>query len=625
MSAIFGIINKKGRATDSAVAGKLQQVMAGRIMHGCNAFAETGVYLWHGKMPVGRLQEKEVLPLQDDKLVILADALLFNRLELLNLLDIKQQDATDTYILLQAYKKWGKACVEHLDGEYAFAIWDTQSRELLLVKDHVGFRPLYYYDGPDEFIFCSEIKAIAAVKSSPNYFDEEILVEYHFRRSDPAKTYNKEIFALGGGDMLCLERDVVKLKKYWEPQPTGKYRFSKDEDSFECLKELISNAVEKRLDTDVPIGITLSGGLDSTSIACILSPLLAKKNKPLYAFSSVLPAGDNGALQDERQYIALVNKYCSNIVQTYVDAADMQPFDHYEAAVRSDNIFPNAFFYMDHAIAAAAREKQVKTIFSGYGGDWGVSWKGDPVIYLLMQQGKVREAWALMRSERKAANQSWPEMWRKEYASYTGLYRRLRNILKRERGIRYQTCLKNELVDTYYNEDVKDGARTPAQQIQKWLGTGRVSGMAGAFCSMYQYYQMTAAFPLFDKDINEFLLDAPLYLYRQGGYKRSLMRNAMNGIIPQEIQWRQDKLPYVPGYRSHIMNCSAVTKQIAGTPGSAIVELYIDKTRLHDYFMQNGLENHRAPEGFDIRIMQSLIVCSGLQSLYDTKNYKFVK
>jgi asparagine synthase (glutamine-hydrolysing) len=292
MSAIFGIINKRGGAVAIDCMNQMLSAIKHRSVDGNNIWSNDNVSLGHCLLKIYPQQEFEKQPLSIQSCCITADARLDNREQLASLLKINNRplrETTDPEIIILAYKQWGEECVNYLDGEFAFVIWDLENHKLFAAVDKIGFRPLFYYDSPELFIFCSEIKGVVAAKPNPNYFNEDSLVEYFYRKGAPNNTFNQEIFSLCGGNVLSLKDDRLTIRKYWNLTKTGTFSFKKDEEWYECARELIYKAVEKRLNPNITTGITLSGGLDSTAIACILSDILKKKNKPLYAFSSVLP------------------------------------------------------------------------------------------------------------------------------------------------------------------------------------------------------------------------------------------------------------------------------------------------------------------------------------------------
>jgi len=297
MSAIFGIINKTGKPVEEPTIQKIRDSLIHRAVDGSGAWHSDNIFLGHHKLAITPEQSAERLPFEMNGLVITSDTRIDNRDELINRLKGEmpvQPEISDASLILAAYRKWDEKCMDHIEGEFAFAIWNKKAHTLFCAVDHIGFRPLFYFDTPSVFIFSSEMKGIFAVKETPNVFNEESLIEYFFRQSDMTKTHNDEIFALCGGHKLVVSHYRVDVERYWNPQPPGKYHFKKDDEWAGCLRDLLFQSVENRFRTNLPVGIGLSGGLDSSSIACIAGQILEKRNQTLYSFSSVLPQNHQG-------------------------------------------------------------------------------------------------------------------------------------------------------------------------------------------------------------------------------------------------------------------------------------------------------------------------------------------
>jgi asparagine synthase (glutamine-hydrolysing) len=630
MSAIFGIINKKEQIIEPVTIAKIMQAIAHRAVDGKGIWQEENIAFGHCKLLVTPEQQYEQLPAAKDDLVITANTRIDNRDELIRLLNIDKQlspTLPDDQLIVAAYQKWEQQCLNYIEGEFAFAIWSKRSQQLFIASDHIGYRPVFYYDSPDLFIFCSEIKGILAVKPGPNYFNDESLIEYYFRRSDLTQTYNKEVQRLCGGNKLTWQTGSVKIERYWNPQPTGKYHFKKDEEWTACLRELLFKTVENRLRTDLPVGITLSGGLDSSSIACILAPLLAKKNKPLYAFSSVLPPDYNGPEQDERKYIEIMNRHCPNIIQTYVEAEGKGPFEDVQQAFEITETFPNPFFYMDRTIMEAAKEKKIRTLFSGYGGDYWVSWKGGTVIYDHIQRGKLKRAWQLLRDFRKTEQKSWIQLVRSEYLSHTELYKKLYTLLKGKSAEDQfnHTILQPGFFSDYNTKAVAETTKNITHFIQYCIKTGRIGYPLGLMNNENEHYSLQSAFPLLDRTISEFVMDLPTNIFVKGGYRRSLVRSSMGGILPPEIQWRKDKQAYSPDYNRRILQSRYLVDDIirSNTDDSAFGRYICKKnliTYLSNYNTQTALGI--AAKIDSIRIAQTGIAGSILSNL-EKEGYMF--
>jgi len=552
MSAIFGIVSKNGKPVEPSSINAMLAAIAHRATDEKNFYTSGNIALGHCLLKVYPQQEYEHCPLSAYGCTITADARLDNRTELATLLGIDRamlNKTSDPELILHSYKRWGEECPNHLEGEFAFAIWDTDNQKLFAATDHIGFRPFFYYDSPEQFIFCSEIKGVVAAKPAPNYFNEESLIEYFYRKGTPNITYNKEIFALCGGNVLTLREDKTTYHKYWNLESTGKYSFKKDEEWYECTRELLYRAIEKRLNPDVPVGITLSGGLDSTSVACILSELLMKKNKPLYAFSSVLPLNHNGIEKDERYYIEIVGKHCPNIIQTYVEAPGVGPFTDLERAFDIEETFPNAFFYMDKALLEAAAEKKVRSLYNGFGGDFWISWKGDTVIYELMKSRRFFDALVLMNRLRKEENKSIYSITRSSCLSHSSTLK----YLKQKVGLSKNDSIESSLLALNpRSTDVRP--KKYKSQIQSLINRGQIGRITGMLANRNSCMQSDSLTPLFDKNLLILLSDMPLALHLKNGKRRSVLLESVKAIIPEQVYNRKDKMPFSPDYRKRILS-----------------------------------------------------------------------
>jgi asparagine synthase (glutamine-hydrolysing) len=626
MSAIFGIVNKKRRPIEPYSLNVMLSAIAHRATDGKDTWMNGIVGFGHCLLKVYPQQEHEHCPLTAYNCTITADVRLDNRSELAALLGIDRtllNTVSDPEVILRSYKHWGEDCVNHLEGEFAFAIWDANNQKLFAATDHIGFRPFFYYDSQEQFIFCSEMKGIVAAKPQPNYFNEESLVEYFYRKGIPNATYNKEVFALCGGNVLTLQDGKMAYRKYWNLESTGKYRFKKDEDWYGCTRELLYNAIEKRLNPDLPMGITLSGGLDSTSIACILSELLMKKNKPLYAFSSVLPLDHVGIERDERHYIEIVGRHCPNIIQTYVEAPGVGPFSDLEEAFKIEESFPNSFFYMDKALLNAATEKNARSLYTGFGGDYWFSWKGNSVVYQLMRQGDYKMAFHLIHQFSNVEEQSFFRTFRSMYVAQTAWYEKVRSILKKEQ-INWQeySPLHDFFRSTYSSRLNVENSCSNTEGVQGFVNRGIVGRIISLFYNRNSTFAMDSSVPLFDKELLELLGDMPINLFVKGGRRRGLIRNVMDGINPPEINIRTDKLPYAPGYVNRIKNDRELVNRIINDSGSEFVcAKYINKQIIVDHFDDmNSFAGFTPPDKIvGLRIAQAVTVCAllgQLESIY---------
>jgi len=181
---------------------------------------------------------------------------------------------TDTEVLIYLYKEYGKDMVHKLRGMFAFAIWDENKKQLWLVRDRIGIKPLYYTFIDGKFIFASEIKAILKHPSVKREVNEEGFYDYlSFLTTPPPGTLFQGIYKIPAGHMLSLNKNGnYKVEQYWDVFQNVKPLYNKDEKFYsDRLLELLRESVELRMISDVPIGVFLSGGIDSSTNVSLFS------------------------------------------------------------------------------------------------------------------------------------------------------------------------------------------------------------------------------------------------------------------------------------------------------------------------------------------------------------------
>jgi asparagine synthase (glutamine-hydrolysing) len=182
---------------------------------------------------------------------------------------------SDTEVVLQAYQVYGEDCVSHLRGMFAFAIWDRNRQKLFLARDRIGIKPLYYSIDDRELLFASEIKGILAARTSKPEFNKAVLPEFLATRYVAgSETFFQNVFKLLPGHTLTwTPNDGLRHHRYWHlPDKLADERISFDEHVHE-VRTRLEEAVRCHLVSDVPVGLFLSGGLDSSAIAALMAPL----------------------------------------------------------------------------------------------------------------------------------------------------------------------------------------------------------------------------------------------------------------------------------------------------------------------------------------------------------------
>jgi asparagine synthase (glutamine-hydrolysing) len=291
MCGIAGIVASDGLAPeDHARAVAMRDVIAHRGPDDSGIFVDDRAALAHRRLSIVDLSAgHQPLANERDDVWIVFNGEIYNHADVRPELEAAghvYRTRCDTETIVHAYEQWGDACVDHFRGMFAFAIWDVRRRRLLLARDRMGVKPLYWTRVGDRLLFGSEIKALLAsglVRPQPH---EDALPELlGTRYLSGTETLFKGIHRLLPGHTLVFEDERISIRQYWDV-PTGKRnpdieRLS-ETDAVRRFRELLDEAVRIRLMADVPLGMFLSGGLDSSAIAALMARMI---DRPLQTFS----------------------------------------------------------------------------------------------------------------------------------------------------------------------------------------------------------------------------------------------------------------------------------------------------------------------------------------------------
>jgi asparagine synthase (glutamine-hydrolysing) len=328
---------------------------------------EPGVGLGHQRLSIIDLTDAANQPMLDPtgRVVLVYNGELYNYRELRELLQALGHNFrthSDTEVLLHAYLEYGEQCLSRLQGMFAFALWDGRNRTLLLARDRLGIKPLYYHVTPRALVFASEIKAILAVDGSLAKVDRQALHDYlTFRYTISPRTMFAGVSKLPPAHYMIVTDAGVRTERYWAPD-FRKTEQRSDEEWIVGLRRQLTDCVRSHLVADVPVGVLLSGGLDSSVMAAAMQVQLTNRIKTFsVAFSE-------GGLFDERPFARKVAQH----LQT----------DHHEICITAKDFMtalPEFVWHMDEPVADPAAiplyyvsklaSEQVRVVLSGEGSD----------------------------------------------------------------------------------------------------------------------------------------------------------------------------------------------------------------------------------------------------------------
>lgn len=271
---------------------------------------------------------------------------------------------SDSEIALHLYEQYGVGCLEHLRGEFAFAIWDVGRSELFAARDRFGIKPLFYAVDGDKIYLASEVKAIFAAGLRPSW-DHESVYQHLYFSVDQDRSLFGGVRQIPPGHFLRIRDGVVTLKRYWDveyPRDNAKTFALSSEDCVERVRELLSEAVRLRMRADVPVGCYLSGGVDSSSVLGLAATFA---ESPMTAFTIAFDHDDFNENESSRLTAEFVG---ANYHPVPVNAADFAE-DFEEAVRRGEMIHYNAHGPARFRLSRNVRDAGYKVVLAGEGAD----------------------------------------------------------------------------------------------------------------------------------------------------------------------------------------------------------------------------------------------------------------
>jgi asparagine synthase (glutamine-hydrolysing) len=305
MSGITGVFYLDGRPVNRETIDRMVHTMPHRGPDGMHTWSEGPVALGHCMLHTTPESLQEHLPYFSPRsgCVITADARIDNRASLAALLDVRDSiEVADGEFILAAYEKWGRACVDHLIGAFAFVIWDPRQQQLFCARDQMGIKPFYYYHGPNQlFAFGTEIKSFIHLPDVPKALNELCVGLYLADAPEDHYTLYEGIYRLPPAHIMTISEAGLQKEKYWTLTPV-KTAANSDEEYVAGFLEIFEEAVRARTRSAFPVASQLSGGLDSSAVTAVADEVLRKEQTgKLHTLSlrfHACPACDEGSYID---------------------------------------------------------------------------------------------------------------------------------------------------------------------------------------------------------------------------------------------------------------------------------------------------------------------------------------
>jgi asparagine synthase (glutamine-hydrolysing) len=551
MCGINGIAFPRGRRVDPAVLERMRDVIRYRGPDDKGIFIDGNVGLGHRRLSIVDVASgHQPMTNEDGSLYITYNGEIYNHADYRESLESKghvYRTHCDTETILHLYEEHGSACVDYLRGMFAFAVWDQRKQELFIARDRLGVKPLYYVHADDgSLYFGSEIKTLLearAVKPEINY---SVLPDYLANHA----TSGEETLFLGvkrllPGHTLSWRDGEVSIRRYWDIDFSKDGEVLEDKTYIARWSELFRESVRLRLMADVPLGMFLSGGIDSSAIAAVMSGMVTE---PIKTFSVAFRERE----ANELEYARLV--------------ADAYNTNHHEIIVSPEQFFaalPNLVWHEDEPLAhpssvalyfvSKLASEHVKVVLTGEGSDellagYGRYRRTIWNLALGRRYNNVAPSFARDTIRKQIERMAGGRMRQKLMRTFLVLSPELESIYFDNFAV-FPTPMQQRMFTRETNERIR--SIDPYVELRRLLARTKdlslLDGLLYADIKTYLHEllmkqdQMSMAtsiesrVPFLDHKLVEFTAKMPDTMKLRGGTTKYVLRASMKGLLPEKI------------------------------------------------------------------------------------------
>jgi len=530
---------------DEKLIEKMNQVTIHRGPDGNGKYLDDNISLGHNRLSIIDLDKRAGQPMysSNERYVIVFNGEIYNYKEIKEELgDYDFKTTSDTEVILAAFKKWGSECVKKFKGIFAIAIWDKKTKELFLARDHFGVKPLFYYLDDEKLIFSSEIKAILEHDIKRGINKQALNTYFRLLYVNGPETIWKNIYKLPSASFAVYKNKKLDIKRYW--QIDNFTNLNNKEEIKSGIKDLLKKSVKRQMVADVPVGVFLSGGIDST----IMLGLASEQSKTKLKTFSV---GFDVDQQTERfnQDYNLAKKTAQHFGTEHFDIklCEQDVIQHLEKIVwHMDDLVSNPTQVANIVLSKMAA-KEVKVVLGGDGGDelFGgypryyyydliSKWQKIPKIFrdniaINKGAGLFKKDGLLNRINSSELDLYWSFMARKEKLLSRMLKNNYSNVEPAKKYFQNNLNIKNK---SWNSDNVDMTKRIMNMDIDTWLLDYSLTGTD----KMTMANGLEQRVPFLDKDLAELAMRIPTkYKLDSKKQGKKILKDAMNEYIPDFI------------------------------------------------------------------------------------------
>lgn len=611
MSAICGLMSLNGRSVQLADLKRIDTAQA-RLGRRSGCWSEGGVGLAQRQSIFTPEDSFERQPLTGNggTRIIIFDGRLDNRPDLLRELGAAQNasETPDSAIVSKAIDKWGDKAPSRLIGDFAIAVWDATKLRLSLIRSPFGRRPLFYHQTEGTLSFATWPAALYTLP----WVRRGLSLRFAIEDRGDLSLY-RDILQVPPAHVVEFDNQGIRTREYWQLEPNGGAKLKAD--AIEAFTDLLDRVVEQHLRASSEVGIFLSGGLDSSSVAATAAPIMARRGRRLAAFCEVprpgIPAPvPSDRYADETPLVRALAAMHPSIALSLVDAGDATIWTDlevwFEAALMPPPIPLNRVYF--NCIARRAAAANAKVMLTGNSGNATISWEGERPLPALLRQRRYRRAWMTARAGRSGA------AWACARIVKNGILPLLTPGCRR-RGRKMVLPLRADIRD-------RVAANQPEPHLDRLRAFALSPRFAGVIEAGFQIqYGLELRDPAGDRRILEFCTALPDEQFLDETGDRLLIRRAMAGRLPEAIRLNHQRgLQAADGLHYLQPSCGRIRAESEAIAANDFMQEYFDLNLLTK--LADGLDTGRFPHRADPVFSRALHVHAfGLFVLWFEQRY----
>ena len=543
MSVQFGRYNFDGHAENPDFASRVCKILEPYGPDGQDVRSVDGLLTLYLPFFTNSGPHREPNPFSSASGTVISwDGRLDNRAELIRDLDESvSAHKSDVQVVAAAFEKWDVQSFARLLGDWALAIWDPRKRTIILAKDLLGSRPLYYFRETNRITWCTILNPLVLLASKRFTLCEEYMAGALSQFPAEHLTPYAGIHSVPACSFVALTTENTTTRKYWDFDPTLRVRYPSDADYEEHYRRVFAQSIRRRIRSNGPVLAELSGGMDSSSIVCMADVVLAEGKGETSRLDTVSYYDDSEPNWDERPYFTSVEKWrgrpgCHIWVGGQHKLRLQTDSEYFAPTPACENFCSQSLAQFASCISSQGN----RVLLSGFGGDEVTGGVTTPLPELtdLLARFDVRrlahqlKLWALKRRQ----------PWFRLLAEAIGLFLSSGSLKtdKRLSSLFYPAF-------AHRNCEMLMGFRSrmsfvgPLPSFQENLSTLDALRRQVAYFGLSPFVQIEKRYPYLDRDFLQFLYAIPREQIVRPGQRRSLMRRALSGIVPDEVLHRKRK------------------------------------------------------------------------------------